>query len=142
MKIVINSCYGGFSISKECALYMENLGCKIAKAELDSWRKDEKAIKTFLKKGKFPKNTKGVSFLEIDVKYKKEATFHGYGYTKHNGGYSRTDKFLVEAVEKLGKKASGRCANLKVIEIPDNIEWEISEYDGYEHIAEKHETWN
>jgi hypothetical protein len=31
---------------------------------------------------------------------------------------------------------------IKVITIPDGIEWEIKEYDGLEHIAEKHRTWD
>lgn len=35
MKIVINKCWGGFSISKECAERMAELGCKQAQAELD-----------------------------------------------------------------------------------------------------------
>jgi hypothetical protein len=28
-----------------------------------------------------------------------------------------------------------------VIEIPDDVEWIIVDYDGMEHIAEKHRTW-
>jgi hypothetical protein len=28
-----------------------------------------------------------------------------------------------------------------VVEIPDGTDYEISEYDGNEHIAEKHRTW-
>jgi hypothetical protein len=27
------------------------------------------------------------------------------------------------------------------VEIPDNVEWEIMEYDGTEYIAEKHRKW-
>ena len=53
----------------------------------------------------------------------------------------RTNTELVRVVEKLGDCASGELAQLKVVEIPDDIEWEIGEYDGAEHIAEKHRTW-
>lgn len=53
----------------------------------------------------------------------------------------RNDPRLVKIVEKLGEEANGRFAKLKVIEIPDGVEWEIEEYDGYEHVAEKHRTW-
>ena len=53
----------------------------------------------------------------------------------------RTNPKLVECVEKLGKKANGQSAELKVVEIPDGIDWELDEYDGIEHIAEKHRTW-
>jgi hypothetical protein len=33
-------------------------------------------------------------------------------------------------------------ARLKIIEIPDDIEWHIEEYDGLEHIDENHRTWD
>ena len=89
MKVVINACYGGFSLSR--AAY-EELG------------------------------------LEWD----------GYGYAFEG---SRDDPSLVAAVEKLGERASGIFARLKVIDIPDDVDWEIDEYNGYEQVAEKHRTW-
>jgi cytosine/adenosine deaminase-related metal-dependent hydrolase len=55
--------------------------------------------------------------------------------------FARDDPHLIEAVEKLGKKANGRFADLHVVEIPDDVEWDIEEYDGNEWIAEKHRTW-
>lgn len=48
------------------------------------------------------------------------------------GDYSRDDPNLVSVVEELGEAADGVCAMLKVIEIPEGIEWEISDYDGME----------
>ena len=53
----------------------------------------------------------------------------------------RTDPTLIAIVEEMGKASWGEYAELKVVEIPDGIEWEISEYDGMEHIAEEHRTW-
>jgi len=53
----------------------------------------------------------------------------------------RTDKRVVNVIEKLGKAANGRCAELKVIEIPDEIQYEISDYDGIETIHELHQSW-
>ncbi len=53
----------------------------------------------------------------------------------------RNDPILVSVVEDLGEEAFGLYSSLKVVEIPDGIEWEIMEYDGNEHIAEKHRTW-
>jgi len=53
----------------------------------------------------------------------------------------RSDKRLVDAVEKVGEeKASGELAKLRVVEIPDDVEWEIDEYDGIESIHEKHRS--
>jgi hypothetical protein len=49
---------------------------------------------------------------------------------------------LVAVVEKLGEKADGFCATLKVVEIPEDVDWEIGEYDGNEWVAEKHRTWS
>jgi hypothetical protein len=48
---------------------------------------------------------------------------------------------LIEVIEELGDAANGDCAELAIVEIPDDVEWEISEYDGREHVAEKHRTW-
>ena len=54
----------------------------------------------------------------------------------------RDDSVLVSIVEELGEKASSRYSNLRVVEIPDGVEWEIEEYDGNEWVAEKHRTWS
>jgi len=55
---------------------------------------------------------------------------------------SRNDEALVQTVEELGSdKASGRFADLKIVNIPDGVEWEIDEYDGMEKVAEVHRTW-
>jgi hypothetical protein len=48
---------------------------------------------------------------------------------------------LIQVVEELGEKASGRFADLKVVEIPDDVEWQIDEYDGLEWVSERHRTW-
>ena len=53
----------------------------------------------------------------------------------------RDDPALVQVVEEMGAAANGCCASLKVVEIPDDAEWEIEEYDGKEWVAEVHRTW-
>lgn len=53
----------------------------------------------------------------------------------------RTDKKLVECVETLGAEASGMLSKLVVIEIPDDIEYEIADDDGIETVHEKHRSW-
>jgi hypothetical protein len=110
MKVVLNNCFGGFSISREAAEFMAARGNELAKTELD----------------------------ESSIKCK----WYGYGYTSDcSDGYSRTDPDLIAAVEILGDKANGRHAKLKVVEIPDNIEYDIESYDGAESIHEKHKSW-
>lgn len=54
----------------------------------------------------------------------------------------RDDPILIEVIEELNHEADTRFSNLKIVEIPDGVEWEVQEYDGYEHIAEKHRTWS
>ena len=54
---------------------------------------------------------------------------------------ARNDSKLVECVEKLGEEANGMCAELKVVEIPDDVNWEIGEYDGLEWVEEVHRRW-
>lgn len=144
MKIVINVCFGGFSISKEAAEYMAAHGSDVAKAELADWHRDNEAVQTFLSTGQWPESMCESSrgSLAIDAKYHRAPTFHGFGYSGNHNGYNRSDLLLVEAVEKLGTAANGECAKLRVVEIPDGVEWEIDEYDGNEHIAEKHRTWS
>lgn len=53
----------------------------------------------------------------------------------------RSHPVLVQVVEELGSAANGRFASLKIIEIPDDIKWQIEEYDGCEWVAEQHRTW-
>ena len=63
---------------------------------------------------------------------------HGYKYNDHD---KRTDEKLIECVERLGYKANGIFADLEVVEIPDDVKWEIDDYDGVETIEEVHRSW-
>lgn len=54
----------------------------------------------------------------------------------------RTNPKLIELMETKGSKwCSGRFAELKIVEIPDNVDWVITEYDGLEQIEEAHQVW-
>ena len=48
---------------------------------------------------------------------------------------------LVQIVQELGKKADGKYSELRIVEVPDDVEWQIDDYDGQEWVAEKHRTW-
>ena len=54
----------------------------------------------------------------------------------------RSDRDLVAVIEELGETANGFSANISIIEIPDGVEWEVVDYDGIEHVAEKHRKWH
>ena len=49
---------------------------------------------------------------------------------------------LVSMVEEQGTAINGAFSDLKVVEIPDDVNWYIGEYDGLEHVAERHRTWS
>ena len=58
------------------------------------------------------------------------------------GDIPRNDLVLVWVVEHLGEKANGWAAELDIVEIPEDVDWYVEEYDGVEHVAERHRTWS
>lgn len=113
MKIVINTCYGGFGLSDTAIrLYGQLAGIVLVEAVVDY----------------------GQNYFYVDSV--SDENFFSYYEL------ARDDGFLIETIETLGDAASGKYAKLKVVEIPDDIEWQIMEYDGSEHVAEKHRTWS
>lgn len=114
MKIVINDCFGGFGLSHKAFLWLRELGCKEALAEPDY---DEKWCD-----GSGPRKN--------------------YGSDAFGDSISRNDPLLVRVVKELKKEANGFCANLKIVTVPDGVDWEINEYDGLEKVDEKHRSWS
>jgi hypothetical protein len=106
VEIVINGCFGGFSLSRKAVLRLAELGQQDAIEELES---------------EFFKNNDYDGFLR---------------------SIPRDDPLLVKVVTELGEKANGECARLHIADIPDNVDWEIDEYDGNETVEEKHRRWS
>ena len=95
MKVVINNCYGGFSLSEAgIARYLELKGIEWPNA----------------------------GFYDRDI--------------------PRDDPILIQLFEEMGDAANGFAADMKIVEIPDGVDWEIEEYDGNEWVAEVHRTWS
>ena len=116
MKIVINNQYGGFSVSREALLRLRDLGEKTALSETDYGEMFEDGSGP---RKPFGQNSEGDFCRSIP----------------------RDSPELVQVVEKLGKDANGEYAHLKVVEIPDGVDWYIDEYDGIETIHEQHKSW-
>jgi len=91
VKIVINTCYGGFGLSKKA---YKKLGLK----------------------------------------------WDGYGYA-YDRWDERTKPELIKVVEELGSEANGEHADLKIVVIPEDVDWILEEHGGIERIAERHRTW-
>jgi hypothetical protein len=60
----------------------------------------------------------------------------------YNRDVARDDPYLIKIVRDLKEQANGSCAELKIVEVPPDVEWQIEEYDGNEWVAEKHRTWS
>ena len=134
MKVVINVCHGVFSLSHEGKM------AYLAKKGIPVWHEDKKYYLVP------PEQRLDVTLHEnqwhsLSPKEKKDWN-EAYSKTVfYDHDLDRTDPDLVAVVQELGKKAQGRCAELKIVEIPDDVEWQIEEYDGSEWVAEKHRTW-
>lgn len=144
MKVVINGRFGGFSISLAAAKHMAAAGSVRAQKEVAEHDATLAMFAKYKADGTLPEGESDFTakMFDINIRYGSEPDFHGYGYVHGSGGgYERDDPLLVAAVEALGPSANGKHSSLRIVEIPDGIEWEINEYDGNEHIAEKHRTW-
>jgi len=79
---------------------------------------------------------------EAEARYKAMAGITDDDLLPRHPDIPRDDPYLVQIVREMGKDADGTYANLKIVEIPGDVDWEIGEYDGREWVAEKHRTWS
>jgi hypothetical protein len=145
MKVVINNCFGGFGLSPEATLKLWEMGCKDIEAfpvdeyygdrddgilgrtaNLEKWR-------GYLAMTKKQRKAERHLFLTVFTPDEK--------FVLNARGTTRHDPMLIQVIEDMGKDANAGCADLKVVEIPDDVKYVIQEYDGNEHIAEEHRTW-
>ena len=138
-KIVINNCYGGFSLSpiaikrfyelKEILIYFYTYDRNTL------YRKDHKLREcTYIKinpedleeRDPFIIVTKdfGDSFMRPYDSSIKEITWCNP---------ERTDPILIQVVEELGKEVNGSYASLKIVEFSGD-KYRICEYDGLEYV--------
>lgn len=129
MKVVINKCFGGFGLSQEAYKKLIEYGVPVKK-----YIKEERNPET----GRYDLNENGSD----KVIYKGGLWTDELEYWDTWIGQDRSNPLLIKVVKELGKKANGGAADLKIVTIPDGIDYEISEYDGNEHIAEAHQTWS
>lgn len=138
MKIVINVCHGGFGLSdKAMRRYAELKNIKLY-PEKDEW--GDYIYYTIPKHQRSPKYDCDV-WQNMGLEERQQTNERWRQERIHDSEMSRDDAILVQVVEELGKAANGTFASLKVVNIPDDVKWEIGEYDGYEHVAEVHRTW-
>lgn len=139
MKIVVNRCYGGFGLSdKAIEMVMERKGFGCFRYKQTKYDFQD-GINEYTRYEKFDNNDLFAYYQTEDLGEKVEKlpneTYWYYG------NLDRDDADLIAVVEELGDEANGRFAELEVVEIPNNVKWEIDDYDGIETIHEVHRSW-
>jgi hypothetical protein len=133
IKVVYNSKFGGFNLSREaCQRYWEIKGQQV-------WIEEDKQFKSLdmftvwlvppEEQIKQPENWYSLPLEEriaFNQQYSKQ--------TWDNSNVSRHDPILVQVVEELGDKANGMCAKLAIKEVSGP--YRIDEYDGNETVVE------
>lgn len=126
-EIVINKCFGGFGLSVEAQKKMAETGCEHMK-----WMPEDEYFKSTESREDRDKFYKMCEVLGKDGKTLDDG---------HDMDDARACPLLVNTVREMGKDADGQHARLKIVDIPDGVEWIVEDYDGQERIAEKHRTW-
>lgn len=122
MKVAVNKCYGGFIPSDALFGALIAKGWKVTKYNDDYEVEDDEA-------------------LIIDTGEKEVGWLSRYHFRDRSSNELRSHPDLIEAIEMLGEAANTMVSRLRVVEIPDDVDWIIEEYDGFEHVAEVHRTW-
>lgn len=140
MKVVINKCHGGFSLSEAGVRYYAKL--KGIKLWVEPHDKYPSLSPTFwlVPPEERPTELEDWHNQPLEKRMENNAAFDKAELSIRD--FKRDDPYLVKTVEDLGDISNGMCANLAIVEIPDDVKWEISEYDGLEHVAEVHRTWS
>ncbi len=142
-EIVINTCYGGFGLSAEAIV-------EIAKTQGKQvfFYQNVSPLNSYplFVPNKFVKITPPFTSafhysLLVDLGETTDKLPNDSSLWFNDRDIPRDDPDLIRVVKKLKEKANGPCACLKIIKIPDDIKWEIEEYDGMELVAESHRTW-
>jgi len=117
MKIAINVRHGGFGLSdKACQWLIDNKGWTV----------------TDYKDGDYANpDADFVSTKNAEFSFREK-----YHLVQSESSKSfRNNPDLIEVIETLGAEANGNFADLEIVEIPDDVDWQIEEYDGVEWIA-------
>lgn len=146
MKVVINECFGGFGLSDAAYEKLIEWGVPVRK-----YVEQERDPDTGLWLPQAANDGEVIFDRELTPLGESEShdrLYHAFKRRVPNRRYwdtwtrdSRAHPLIVRLVEEMGEAANGEHARLKVVEIPDGVEWEIDEYDGSEHVAEVHRTW-
>ena len=138
-KVVINACYGGFSLSEAgIRRYAELKGLTLYPEKDERFRLVNYWT---VPKDQRPKILTREEWHEASDEERRASNAAWSDCQLYDRDLKRDDPILVRVVEELGARADGPCASLEIVEVPDDVEWEVEEYDGNEWVAERHRTW-
>ena len=143
MKVVINKCFGGFGLSDAAYLRLIDLGMPV-RAFVKETRNPETGLYNS------PVENNGEHIFDRHLQ-QDDGTPLGVASLERLTGNrffdcwiqeeGRSHPLVVLAVESLGELASASVAKLRVVEVPDGVDWEIDEYDGLETLRERSRTF-
>ena len=135
-KIVVNRCYGGFGLSEKCVLlYAKKKGLQIY-VDHDARHRYWLTPRIYRTDILSSQEWYDATWEERDASIEKErmAVFNEYKI-------KRDDKFLIEAIGELGVELAGDDTTLEIVEIPEDIDWEIDDCSGHEKVYDKNRVW-
>ena len=155
-KIVINTCHGGFSLSPKGLMHWAKLNDRDCFFFKTSYDEEDKYVSLTLEEAQsnglfwtafsVPNPNEVLpdqsNFHEMTLEERAASNEEYKKYSISNREIKRDDPTLIQTIKELKKEANGACADLKVVSIPDDVDWKIEEYDGAEWVAEVHRTWN
>jgi hypothetical protein len=141
IKVVINKCHGGFGLSHEAVLlYLDRSGRQVWVEENDKFgRLIPFTYYLVPPEQRIEGNPNNWHEMTLDERQAHNAAYSDTVF--HDRDLARDDPALVAVVQELGNRADGHHAELKIVDIPDDVNWYIEEYDGCEWVAERHRTW-
>lgn len=144
MKIAVNKCYGGFTLSDEAKYFIAKelygdsvfpyvredlreggytvtrLTGPVTNSEGHDWRKDI------------------IFFIEDPMLDTLDDPLC-LGYDQMYFDLARDSDVLIKAIETLGDRAQGPYSKFEIVELPDDgRSWEITDYDGIENVISGH----
>ena len=139
MKIAINKCFGGFDLSLEAQkLYCERKGIGFYPYKQTKYKfQDGKGEYTYIKNLEECGSIIHISNTYLGDTCEDIPNDNYWAFCN----VERNDKDLIDVIEILGDDASGRYGNIKIVDIPDDVIWEIDDYDGVETVHEVHRSW-
>jgi hypothetical protein len=158
MKILINKSYGGFRLSaKAIKMYCElkNKPCyffefknsegntEYIPIEIKDINEESMHIVAFTVTNPIELAGSQDRFGEWSLEQRQESNKKWDEISIDDYKFIRNDPDLIKVVETLGyEDSSVPYCELKIVEIPDDVDWIIEEYDGSEWVSEVHRTWS